>query len=396
MSLPRLLHLLPLLPLALAAAPKRPLAMAYYYTWYGTPWGKAGSFQKWSDPKKAGPLAPKGTDANVIALPPAIRQTRSGAYPLVGLYDSMNPDVVRWHIRLAKAAGLDAFLVDWWAEAGWQTPRHWTRDVFRDVVLPIAEEEDFKIVLFDETPQFVDNFAQVKRWTREALTRYGKSPAYLKIDGKPVWAVYQLWEGKLTPDQGRELIRETEAAVGPVYWIFDKMRARGKAKGGIELFCPEEWLKIKEIDCISGYAMFSTWRVDEYAKLKPLYARFSQSVHAAGKQIMLPVHPGHDNRLINDKPYHIERRNGKTYRGFWRAAVEGGSDFIGIASFNEWPETTVIEPALTWPDPYFYLRLTAEFQGTSFTPPALPPLASLDPLMAAFLKDRRAAAPKTK
>jgi hypothetical protein len=382
----RLLWLSMLLPFALAAEPPRPLAMAYYYTWYGTPWGKTGSFQKWSDAKHPGQLAPNGTDANTILFPPAIRQLKSGAYPLIGPYDSMNPDVVRWHIRLAKAAGIDAFLVDWWGDAGWQTPKHWTRDVFRDVVLPIAEEEGFKVVLFDESPQFVNNFEQVKQWTREALATYGKSPAYLKIDGKPVWAVYQLWEGKLSPDQARELIRETEDAVGPVYWIFDKMRARGKAGGGIDLFCPDEWLAIKEIDCISGYAMFSTWKVDTYEKLKPLYARFAASVHAADKQIMLPVHPGHDNRRLSDKPYHMERRNGETYQGFWNAAVEAKADFIGITSFNEWPETTILEPALTWPDPYLYLRLTARFQKVTFETPTLPPTGALDPLMADFLK----------
>ena len=250
-----------------SAAPERPLAMAYYYTWYGAPWGKAGSFQKWSDPKGRGELAPTGTDANTVVFPPAMRQLRSGAYPLIGPYDSMDRDVARWHMRLAKAAGIDALLVDWWGDAGWQTPKHWTRDVFREAVLPAAEEEGMKVVLFDECPQFVDNFVQVKQWTRDALAAYGKSPAYLRIDGKPVWVVYQLWKGKITPDQARELIAETEAAVGPVYWVFDKMQARGKPGGGIELFCADEWLAVKEIDCISGYAMFSTWRVDEFAKL---------------------------------------------------------------------------------------------------------------------------------
>ena len=36
------------------------------------------------------------------------------AYPLAGVYDSDDPATVRRHIRLAKAAGIDGFLVDWW------------------------------------------------------------------------------------------------------------------------------------------------------------------------------------------------------------------------------------------------------------------------------------------
>jgi len=54
-------------------------------------------------------------------------------------------------------------------------------------------------------------------------------------------------------------------------------------------------------------------------------------------------------------------------------------------------ETTVIEPAMTWPDPYMYLKLTAEMQGRKFKAPPLPPLESIDPLMQDYLKIKQAA-----
>jgi len=31
--------------------------------------------------------------------------------------------------------------------------------------------------------------------------------------------------------------------------------------------------------------------------------------------------------------------------------LSNGADIIGITSFNEWPETTIVEPPLTWGDP---------------------------------------------
>ena len=378
-----------LLLLGLSASPsaalpaKRPLVFAHYYTWYGTPWGDHGSFGLWvkSKPNK---ILSRPNDPEIILFPPAIREINSACYPLVGPYDSMNRDVVRWHIRLAKAAGLDAFSVDWWGSGSWQKPSGWTHDVFAKVVLPVAEEEHFKVFLFDETPQFVDDFDTIKKWTTQYLKQFKDSPAWLHIDGKPVWAVYQLWEGKLTAEQGRKLIEHVEKEVGPVYWIVDKMRCRGK-EGGFDLFTPDDWLAIQRIDCIMGYAMFSTYRAYKYEELAGPYKDYVAALHKAGKKVMLPVHPGHDNRKIADKPWVMPRQNGQTLKDFWRAATDAGVDIIGITSWNEWPESTVIEPALTWADPYQYLKIVAEFQGKKFVPPPMPPLESLDPAMQEYL-----------
>lgn len=362
---------------------KKPLVVAHYYTWYTTPWGDGGHWGHWTTGKPSS-LLDRAANPDNILFPPAIREISSCAYPLVGPYDSMNRDIVRWHIRLAKAAGIDAFFVDWWGSASWQKPSGWTHDVFVKTVLPIAEQEGFKVVLFDETPQFVDNFEQVKEWTVQYLKQFKDSPAWLHIDGKPAWAIYQVWEGKLTAAQGRELIEYVEKEVGPVYWIVDRMR--GKAGPG--LFVQDDWLAIPQIQCFMGYAMFSTHRVYEYSDLAPMYREYVQSVHKAGKKVLLPVHPGHDNRKIAMDPWVIPRNGGQTLKGFWKAAVESGADMIGITSWNEWPESTVIEPAMTWPDPYLYLKIVAGFQGKRFVPPPLPPVKSMDPAMQEYMKGK--------
>ena len=88
--------------------------------------------------------------------------------------------------------------------------------------------------------------------------------------------------------------------------------------------------------------------------------------HDAGKKMMLPVHPGHDNSHFRTDPYIMPRRNGDTLMDYLRAAKDAKADFIMITSWNEWPETTVIEPSETWPDPFLYLKVIAEFQGKVF------------------------------
>ena len=89
--------------------------------------------------------------------------------------------------------------------------------------------------------------------------------------------------------------------------------------------------------------------------------------------MLLPVHPGHDNSHFREAPhlYVMPRRDGQTLRDYL-AATDAGADYIMVTSWNEWPESTVVEPASSWPDPYLYLEILAEWKGTNFTEPPLP------------------------
>lgn len=359
---------------------KIPLLLAHYYTWYGTPWGAAGRWDHWHQGDIGAVKCPNSADT--VLFNPAIREISPCAYPLIGPYDSMDREVIRWHMRMAKSAGIDAFSVDWWGDAGWQGVPHWTRDVFEKSVLPVAEQEHFKVCLFDECPQFVDDFEQCITWVIQFLKRYSASPAYLRIEGKPVYSIYQVWEGKINPAQYQRMVQRVEAECGPVYWIIDRMLCRGASgRPHGELYAPEEWLKQPTLDAISGYATFSSFRSYDAEVLKDMYAGFSRQVHAAGKKVMLPLHPGHDNRKINADPWQIPREGDKTLRNYWKAVEQADADIAVITSFNEWPETTVVEPSLSWPDPYLYLKTIAQLRGRRFVAPPLPPMAHRDPLM---------------
>jgi hypothetical protein len=50
----------------------------------------------------------------------------------------------------------------------------------------------------------------------------------------------------------------------------------------------------------------------------------------------------------------MPRRDGQTLRDFLRAATDAGADYVMVTSWNEWPESTVVEPSSSWPDPYQY------------------------------------------
>ena len=76
----------------------------------------------------------------------------------------------------------------------------------------------------------------------------------------------------------------------------------------------------------------------------------------------------------SDQPdfFVIPRNEGDTLRGYLRAATEAGADVLLLTSFNEWPETTVVEPSSSWPDPYLYLKIVAAWKNRAFVPPPVP------------------------
>ena len=203
------------------------------------------------------------------------------------------------------------------------------------------------------------------------LKRYKDLPCYLRIDGRPVIYLYQVaTNAKLTHEKFKELKSHVEGRLGPVYWIVDKIAHDHKAqKAGEEdkVKCiSKEWLDTEGIDCFAFYSTFSNFRAHRYEDLIGKYTYITELAHDAGKSMLLPVHPGHNNSHFRDDPYVMPRRNGDTLRDYLKAAKNANADFIMITSWNEWPETTVIEPSSTWPDPYLYLKIIAEFQGKDF------------------------------
>jgi len=126
------------------------------------------------------------------------------------------------------------------------------------------------------------------------------------------------------------------------------------------------------VDAFGFYSTFSHFRAHRYDELVGKYRYMTGLAHTAGKKTLLPVHPGHDNSRFSPQPYVMPRRDGQTLRDYLRAAEDAGADFILVTSWNEWPETTIVEPARSWPDPYLYVGILAEWKGIRFVTPREP------------------------
>src|SRR5262249_27167699 len=95
--------------------------LAFYYPWYGTPFGPSKGWVHWD------PVHRNYTD------PPAL-----------GPYDSNSPDVLRQHIEWALMAGIDGFISSWWGRNSFEDK------AFRQL-LKVAEEMHFPVSIYYET-----------------------------------------------------------------------------------------------------------------------------------------------------------------------------------------------------------------------------------------------------
>jgi hypothetical protein len=237
----------------------------------------------------------------------------------------------------------------------------------------VAQEEDFQVAVIDENAHYVRSFDKLVSRITNCLPRYASHPGYLKIKGQPVWFIYQVWDDWLTPVQAAQYIDSAEKAVGDIFWMFDRLRTTATLQPpGAHFYVQNEWLNLSKIDCFGTYSYFGHWRDVDAGTISSLYTNFTQQMRAAGKWAQLPAVPGHDNTAVSDEPCPIPRKNGELLKSFLRGIDAAKPEIAVICSWNEWLESTEIEPAANWADPYLYLKIVAEWRGKKFVTPPLP------------------------
>ncbi len=265
--------------------PADPPVLAHYYIWFdATSWNRAKS-----------------------------------DFPAVGRYSSDETSVMQRHVRQAKSAGIDGFIVSWKS-----TP---TLDERLQALVDIAAEEDFKLAVTYQALDFNREplpTAQIAADLDTFAARYRDQPVF-DIFGKPMVA----WTGteqfsvaeiaKVTRPRRADLLllataKQTE----------DYERIAGLVDG--ELY----YWSSPDPASTPGYT----------EKL----ATFGDVVRGHGGLWVAPVAPGYDARLLGGHRF-VARRDGDTLRRAWEAAVRSTPAAIGIISWNEFSENTHIEPS---------------------------------------------------
>lgn len=336
-------------PVGTALRESIPLAMqkkvcAFYYPWYGNARGPSRCFFHW-----------EGVDVDSIGS--------STHYPMLGPYDSYDEKVIETHMLLAKSSGIDYFIVSWWGI-----------DTFEDKVfhslLNVGEQLGFNITIYYESYRGLSPLLDPTQIVNElsyVVRNYASSPAFLKVNSRPVIFIYAVEAYGRDPDFWFKVRRSLEEHVGPVYLVGDLRDPRY-----IHVF--DAFHTYIELNLNVMEDVFKTYRQKMSIGLKDLDLNQAINIILSKgnptiqeKALCFTVVPGYDDRKIRYPGALLDRRNGETYKAYWQKALKADPDLILITSWNEWHEGTEIEPSREYGFTYLQLTAiyTAQFKKTS-------------------------------
>jgi len=289
-----------------------PGVYSFYYPWYGNPRGPSGRWFHWD-------LCGHDPDRGDLA---------SSHTPVLGAYDSRDPEVVARHIEWAVSAGLDGFIL---ACFGPSSPSWKGIRAFVDV----AETQGFRYALSFPFPDYPGEISPLEgaEVIKGALEEF-YGPLYIRIEGKPVvffYAAHQLPRG---------------------FWrvLFSEL-----ARQGIEVFPVGNFLDPSYGDLFEALYFYLPLFFAG-TELRMEFFRWAMALGIlTGKPYFYPVFPGFDNRRACGGRVYIPRRRGRTAEDLLGPILALRPQWLLASTFNEWHEGTEFEPSLQFGD--FYLRI---------------------------------------
>ncbi|NLG49265.1 MAG: hypothetical protein GX552_04045 [Chloroflexi bacterium] len=313
--------------------------LAFHYAWYGTPWGPNGRWQHWNHSYK--PVEGVTQSAhNPDIMINGRRHIGTVLYPLDGVYDSQDPATVKRQLMDAERAGIDGFMISWWGLDHRSNP---VVDVFMDLA-----PENFATIYYETAKTFRTRERSRQEAVREiasdiiaVLSAHGHKPAWAKVNGLPLMVVY----------------------IAEQYTVAEWQEVRRQVReAGLDMFLLGDTYNLDYLEVMDGLHTYNPiWITLRGKDYRQVFAETAEAVHAQGKLFAATVSPGFDNSQVSVRPEWlvVPREDGHYYRMTWEAALACNPDWILICSFNEWGESSVIEPTLEFGDQY--IQVTRQY-----------------------------------
>ena len=272
-------------PAARAAERPEPL-FAYYYIWFnGSSWERAK------------------TD-----------------YPLLGRYSSDDRGVMRQHVRWAKRAGIEGFIVSW------KSTPVLNRRLER--LADVAAAERFKLLVIYQGLDFYREPLPAARVAHDLdlfESRFAKREAFAAFE-KPL----VIWSGTWRFSR-REIAAVTQSRRDSLLILASERNLAGyrRVAGSVDGNA-YYWASVNP----------ATYP-DQSEKLDEL----GRAVHERGGIWIPSAAPGFDARKVGGTSV-VERRGGATLRAELDAATRSSPDAVGLISWNEFSENTHVEPSV--------------------------------------------------
>lgn len=308
---------------------KAPHLVAHYMPWFAVQRSADDTHLAWSHWKWNSGGPPHNP---LERRDDGLRSIAAVQYPLIGPYNSWSRNVVRYHLRTAHAAGIEAFIVIWYGPGS-------ESDQPVALLLDEAAKIGMRIALcYEEKVNFPDYrhpesrdhvIAGVVTDLRFILDRYGSHPAYLKRNGAPFVAQFNSWG---TDELGPKYLTTAE---------WKKVFARLKRP----LVYARQNLDEAYHPTIAGSYL---WWTPEPAAIAGYSERAARLV--GEKRLgffMTMVCPGFDDSAVwgwGQGPRIFPRAGLSVLRATFDRAFAGNPELIQIVTWNDFNEGTNIEP----------------------------------------------------
>jgi glycoprotein endo-alpha-1,2-mannosidase len=341
---------------------------AYYHPFYGTPDGPTGRWLTWNEPL----WLATGYGYDAFQVPDAVREklkhdpdqflapgrraNYSAFYPILGLYDCLDPASLEKQACWALEASLDGLIWDYMLVGEDNSDKlkplqETIYDRSFRVMLNVLERNRMSLELspwYDSFGWYNYPVEKIAEDLGYMARTYFHHPKVLHIDGRLVIYIYSTF--------ARHSVKDWQRVVS--------LLAQDNLDRTIFLVSGEVAQQMPDLTSPGLFNGFNQYNYDIKDWSAAGVTHFSSLMSKLAERNGTPfwaatVGPGFDGRNWHHPGRDVARGLGKLYEDMWAAAIAAQPPFITICSFNEWGEGTQIEPCLEYED--LYLKLTAKW-----------------------------------
>ena len=274
--------------------------------------------------------------------------------PTLGAYDSSDPTLIATQIALMKASGVDGAIIDWNGPEGFADYEMIHRNT--GLLIAALKKAGLKFALcVEDNPGH--RLMQEKKLSRgQAVAKVAASfawaelnwlndPAYVRLGDRPVLF---LFGPQFLTEAEWPAIRSTLKS-NPLTFALPHLSQRAGIDGAFA------WVPVSEGKQVDA----STWK----SELESFYAREAKS----GRPYVAVAFPGYHDFYaqagVGKSFGFIDSREGKTFAESLGQAMKSGAPIVQVATWNDYGESTNIEPTTLDPGWYTHLRTLRKSLG---------------------------------